>query len=99
MAAEFIKDGSTLTVIPNGRIDSLTSSDLEEKIRVNITDEITNLRVDMSNVSYISSKGVRILLILHRHMLPRGGMVLFNLNNSVKEVLRLSALLKTFNIE
>lgn len=99
MELDFERNESTLIVHPTGRIDSVNAGDLGDAIKEKITDDITEVRIDMEKIDYVSSKGIRILLILHRFMQPRGRLVLTNLNNSVKEVLRLSALLKTFNIE
>lgn len=92
------KDGTKLTILPSGRIDSTTAGEVEEKINEALTDEINELVIDMANVSFVSSKGIRILLTLHREMEIKGKLVLTNINNSVREVLKLSALLSVFNV-
>lgn len=93
------KDEAKLIVAPVGRIDSLTAGEVDEKIRASLTDGINELVIDMAKVDFISSKGIRILLTFHREMETRGKMVLMNINNYVREVLKLSALLELFNIQ
>jgi len=87
-----------LTVTPIGRLDSTTSGELDEKLKNDITDDVNSLVIDMAQVDYISSKGLRVLVTAYRTLAGRS-MQLINLNNSVTEVLRLSGMLKFFQVK
>lgn len=99
MEIAITKDGAKLIVAPVGRVDSITAGELEEKINSSLEDDVTELVIDMTKVDFISSKGIRILLTFHRAMESKGKMILTNINNSVREVLKLSALLELFNVQ
>ncbi len=55
------KDGSKLTIAVSGRVDTTTSPKLEKAVFEN-TDGITELILDLKDMSYISSAGLRVLL-------------------------------------
>lgn len=99
MEINVTKENGKLVLTPFGRIDSITSEEFVGKIEENMDDSITELVVEMSNVDFVSSKGIRIFLLWHRNMESKGKFVLKNINNSVREVLRMSALLNVLNIE
>lgn len=99
MEINIIKEGNKLLVTPIGRIDSTTSPEFESKVNQVFDATIEDLKIDMTNVDFISSKGIRIFLTYHRQMGTKGKFILANINNSVREVLKLSALLEVFNIE
>ena len=56
------KNGNTLNVYIEGRIDTITAPQLENKLLSDIGNS-TNLNIDFSKVEYISSAGLRVLLI------------------------------------
>lgn len=93
------KQGTTLTVAPKGRMDSVTSGEVESRINEALSEEVTTLRLDMTGVDFISSKAIRVMLVLHNNMAKKGGLVLSGINNSVREVLKMSALLDVFHVE
>lgn len=79
------KDGNTLTVFISGRIDTATSPEVDEFINKNL-DGAESLILDFKDVNYVSSAGLRVLLSLHKKMMPKGGMKLINVNESVNDV-------------
>lgn len=96
MTIDFTNENKTLYVSLNGRLDSKTTSDLENFFKKELTDETTSLTLNFANVDYISSKGLRILIAVYKTMKPRP-MTIVNINTSVKEILRISGLLELFN--
>lgn len=84
-----------LFIKPEGTLDSVTSTELEEVLAKELTDDVKSLRFDFSGVDFISSKGLRVLVAAYRKMNGRK-MQIENMNDSVQEVLRLSGLLKVF---
>ena len=80
------KDGSKLTIAVSGRVDTTTSPELEQAVFEN-TDGITDLVLDLKEMSYISSAGLRVLLKAEKKMKAQGEMRLINVNNDVMEIL------------
>ncbi len=91
-----IKD-ATLVANLIGNIDSTTAGDLEV-LKDELTD-IQSLVLDFTEVGYISSKGIRVILMLNKLMQGKGGMKITNANNAVREVFRLSGLLPLITLE
>ena len=83
-------EGVTVLEI-RGRVDSLTAPALGEKLMGAIAAPNTRLIADMSGVDYLSSAGLRVLLLAARHAdQTRGKLVLHGLNSRVGEVFDIS---------
>ncbi len=76
--------GDTLTVALDGRLDTLTSPDLERAL--NDLSDVNHLVIDFEKVSYISSAGLRVLLSLQKRMSDGKSMVVKSVQSSVLEV-------------
>ena len=74
-----------LTLKISGRIDSKTAPELEKTVQ-DALDSITCLVFDFDDVVYISSAGLRILLIAQKKMNGRGEMKVINVNNDIMEI-------------
>ena len=92
-----LEDG-TLTVTPAGRLDSATSDSFSEYILSLFTEDIKTLIIDFSEIDFISSKGLRVLVALYKQLNGRK-MVLTGANSSVMEIFRISGFLKVFDIQ
>lgn len=79
------QNGSTLTLAPQGRLDTVTSPELEAELKSSL-DNIENLVLDLSGLEYISSAGLRVLLSAHKAMSTRGGMKVTRVGEIVREV-------------
>ena len=79
------KDGSSLTVIISGRIDTVTATDVDEFIK-NSLEGVKMLILDFNDVNYVSSAGLRVLLSLQKKMMVKGEMKLINVNEAVSDV-------------
>ena len=91
-------DGNTLVAVINGRIDSSTSDEFSSFLDDNFKSENDKITLDFSNVDFISSKGLRVLVSLYKSLSGRK-MEIIGANASVKDVLRLSGLLKVFDVK
>ncbi len=80
------KENGKLTILVSGRVDTTTASELEKTIFDSI-DGITELVLDLKEMSYISSAGLRVLLKAEKKMKAQGEMRLINVNNDVMEIL------------
>jgi len=89
MATTFEQSGSILTVKPEGRIDTKTSPILESDIQKYI-DSTDNIILDFTNVDYISSGGMRVLLALHKRLKKKGGTLkVINVKDSIYDIFKL----------
>lgn len=79
------KDGNTLTVIISGRIDTATAPEADASINGSL-DGVQSLILDFSDVDYVSSAGLRLLLSLQKKMAAKDGMKLIGVNEDVNDV-------------
>ena len=88
-----------LTLSVEGRINSVTSKELDKEIN----DEIGNfdsLIMDFTNLEYISSAGLKVLIATHRKLKPDNiPFIIKNANDVIMEVFRLSGVDKVLKIE
>ncbi len=98
MKIEFLKNGTILTVKPEGRMDSTTSPEADTRIREE-AEGVTELVLDLEHVDYISSGGLRVILAWYQEMERRGGSIkVLNANEYIKEVFDLTGFLEFLNI-
>ena len=93
-----VKDGTKLTYTVSGRLDTNTSPELNDDIAASLGD-VTELVMDIKDLEYISSAGVRVLLSAYKVMKKQGTMVLKNVPEIVRNVLSVTGLLDFFTIE
>ena len=72
--ATFEKQGSTLTVKPEGRIDTLRTPQLDNELKTHL-DGVENVVMDFEKVEFICSSFLRLLLWLEKKMEAGGGEV------------------------
>lgn len=95
---EDIIDGQTVITL-SGRIDSTSSSEFEKKLVSTIDAGTKSMVIDFLNVQFISSAGLRVLLLAAKKVKPYGGKVfLSNLSAGVKEVFDISGFSSLFSI-
>lgn len=94
------KLGDVWVIAPAGRIDSVTSPSLDEAMSGAISAGERRIVVDFGGVEYISSAGLRVLLVAARRLRdPAGRLVLCRLNDPVRQVFDLAGFLPLFAIE
>jgi anti-anti-sigma factor len=92
------KEGKWTVILLSGRFDAQTATDVENEIR-RILDNNKYIAVDLSEIQYMSSAGLRVLLStlkLVKHQ--SGSMLLVSPKQNVLEVLELSGFAKIFMI-
>ena len=92
------KDGAEYTFLLEGRLDTITSPDLESKIN-EVVGDAKKLTLDLSKLEYISSAGLRVLLGALQAMEDKGEMVVCSLTQPVHEVFELTGFARLFNID
>ncbi len=85
MESTLNRDGSKLTVAIAGRLDTLSSPDFEKEMEPALGG-VTELIIDLKDLDYISSAGLRVLLGLAQTMEDQGKMVVTNPNDAVMDV-------------
>lgn len=68
-----------------GRLDTTTAPELEKELKDSF-DEIQELTLDLEKLEYISSAGLRVLLLAHKSMNGRGNMKVANANEIIMEI-------------
>jgi len=85
MEIKSTQEGSRLTISVGGRVDTVTAPELEANLKFG---DATCVVIDLANVPYMSSAGLRLLLSAHKTMLGKGGeLQIANVQESVREVL------------
>ena len=81
------KEGTTLTVAPEGRMDTLSSPELEQFLRDRY-DGARQIVLDLAKVEYISSAGLRLIIQAHKAMKDKDGLLLRSVPQQVMDVLK-----------
>ena len=79
------QDNGILTIALEGRMDITTAPDLEREIMSSL-DGVTELVMDLEKLTYISSAGLRVLLLAQKKMDKQGSMKVLHVNEAVMEV-------------
>ena len=74
-------------VILDGRIDSTNANQFQDDLAPLMEGERPDIDIDCTKLTYTSSQGLRVFLLLQKSVVSRAGqMVLRNMNPRVKEV-------------
>lgn len=83
----------------DGRLDSNTSRELEEKVMGVITGGAKRVLMDFGGVDYINSSGLRVLLMAFQHLKRGGGVLhLCDIKDYMREVFEISGYTEIFPI-
>ena len=89
MEIKQLAEGSKLTIQIIGRLDAVSALELVKSLKL---DGITDLTVDLAELEYISSAGLRTLLKIQKKMDKQGAMRIKNIRDNVREVLDMTGL-------
>ena len=92
------ENGSTLEIALEGRLDTTTAPELETELKADMP-KVESLVLDFSELAYISSAGLRVLLSAHKVMAGKGGMKIIHANEIVKEVFDVTGFADILTIE
>ena len=92
-------NGSDLDLVVSGRLDTTTAPQLESVLKDSLNG-VSSLAFDFSNLEYISSAGLRVLLAAQKSMnLQNGKMVIRHVNDTVEEVFEVTGFTDILTIE
>ncbi len=74
-----------LTIALNGKLDTMTSPQLEEEIS-GCLEGISELVLDLAGLEYISSAGLRVILSMQKIMNRSGEMRVIHVNEVIQDI-------------
>ena len=87
-----------LVIALEGRLDTTTAPALEKEVRENI-EGLTSLTFDFTNLEYISSAGLRVLLVAQKTMNKQGEMAICHVSEPIMEVFEITGFVDILTIE
>ena len=91
-------NNESATLIVSGRLDTQTAPELENELEA-VLPGIKELTFDMTNLEYVSSAGLRVILKAQKAMNIQGSMKLTGVNDSIMEVFDITGFLDILTIE
>ena len=92
-----VENGKVVLAI-SGRLDTTTAPELEKELE-NLLAEVKELVFDMSELEYVSSAGLRVLLKAQKTMNVQGNMKVTHANDSIMEVFEITGFSDILTIE
>ena len=91
------QENQSLTLQLEGRLDTTTAPALEQELKDSLNG-ITHLVLDMEQLAYLSSAGLRVLAA-QKQMNKQGQMVVRHVNDTIMEVFNLTGFSDILTIE
>ena len=98
---EIITNGNdqTLTISLDGRMDTLSAPKLQKELE-GASEDVQLITLDFSNLEYMSSAGLRVLLLGHRRMESKGGQLLIkNISPILMEIFTATGFNKVLHLK
>ncbi len=90
----------TITIAVAGRLDTVTSSQLEQEVSEVFEEAKANIVFDFASLEYISSAGLRVLLAAQKQVNALGTeMKIIGANDVVKEIFEITGFSDIMHIE
>ena len=93
-----VKENNKLTLKLDGRFDALAALEMEKMLKKSLKG-IEELVLDFADVKVIASAGLRVLVQTKKQMNTQGAMKIVNINDSVREILTITKLIKLLDVE
>lgn len=91
-------NGSELTMKLTGRLDTTTAPMLEVDLKQSISG-VEKLIFDFTELEYLSSAGLRVLLAAQKVMNKQGEMIVRNVNDTIAEIFEVTGFADILTIE
>lgn len=92
------QNGTKLELALSGRLDTITAPQLEEEIKAS-SDGVSELVFDFTDLAYVSSAGLRVLLSAQKAMNEKGSMVVRNVSEEIQEIFDVTGFSDILTIE
>jgi anti-sigma B factor antagonist len=90
-------DTKQLTLTLEGRLDTTTAPVLEKDLKASL-EGVDSLILDFTDLVYLSSAGIRVLILAQKLMKPPKEMMIRNVNEMVYEVFEMTGLTDVIKI-
>ena len=91
--------GGNITLYVSGEIDGTNVDEFEEQVN-EAADKTESLSLDLTDLEYVSSAGLRVFLTLQKKVKQMGNeVVIRNVNEEVMEIFSVTGFVKLLNIE
>ncbi len=91
MKLNAVREGDILIVALEGRLDGTNAAKFEEMLTSEIGDGGCSVVADLENLAYISSAGLRAILLVTKSVSSKGGkLALCSLSLQIEEVFKIS---------
>ena len=85
------RQGATLVALAEGRVDGANAVEFHEALESAISADDKGMVLDFENVSYISSAGLRVVLLVAKTLQKQGAkMAVCSLSDSIQEIFEIS---------
>ncbi len=98
MTIKQTRNGDELLLELGGRLDTSTAPELH-KVVTESTADVNKLVIDLADIGYVSSAGLRVLLVAHKTMSQKGGMVVRHVVQDVMDVFAMTGFTEILDIE
>ena len=100
MEVKILEQNNEKVVLITGRLDTVTSPELEKAVSAIWSEPAITLVFDCEQMEYISSSGLRVILIAHKQMDAKGGkFILRNLTPEVRSIIDMTGFSRIINIQ
>jgi anti-sigma B factor antagonist len=91
MMIQKTQNDGDVTLALSGRLDSVTQSELAQELETVFKTKVSNLTLDLSELEYLSSAGLRVFLFARKKVGEMGGkMKIINANETINEILQIT---------
>ena len=98
MTINKIANGTEMTVVVAGRLDTNTAPELEAALKESFAGT-TKLVLDFAALEYLSSAGLRVILQTQKTMNKQGEMIIKNINETINEIFEVTGFMDILTIE
>lgn len=98
MQVNFKTQNNILIIKVNGSIDSNTAPDIQEKV-LEASADSKNVIIDLSEVDFVSSAGLRVILMIYRQIKSKNGkVVLVGVSEEIEDVMTVTGFANFFEM-
>ena len=83
-----------------GRLDTMTAPQLDDEAKRIDFDEVETVTLNLKDLEYISSSGLRVILALYKNLKGKGGnLKIVNVSNTIMELFSMTGMSDYLDIE
>lgn len=99
MDVKIVRENAVVTAFLSGRLDTPASLEIAPQMNALAADAGGTIILDCTELSYISSSGLRIFITLRKAAAEKGGRVIVsNISNEIRSVFMMTGFLNLFEI-